>query len=81
MGHDSSVVRDNAGLEIERRLHEELRYVGSSDDGWSQLFVDRFDYTYWEMTFPQSDMHGGGPKLLSQVTKDFAHAKYSIQSG
>ncbi|WP_270729636.1 Imm27 family immunity protein [Shimia sp. Alg240-R146] len=74
----SSIVADQTELEIERRMREDLQQVSASDDGWELLFVDPLDGTYWELTFPQSSMHGGGPKLLSPVPFLLAQTKYGL---
>ncbi|MEL7344615.1 MAG: Imm27 family immunity protein [Pseudomonadota bacterium] len=74
----SSVVADHVELEIERRLREELQQVAISDDGWDRLLVDPLDNSYWDLTFPRSEMHGGGPKLLSPVSLEFAKTKYML---
>jgi len=41
--------------------------VKSSPDGWSVIFQDPLDLRYWELSYPQSEMQGGGPPMLSLV--------------
>lgn len=43
---------------------------------WETLFQDPDDGRYWEQTYPQSEMHGGGPPALKCLTKEQAKAKY-----
>ena len=78
--HGSSVVADRVELEIERRLREELRQVATSDGGWDRLLIYPLDDSYWELTFSQSETHGGGPNLLSPVSLEFVKAKYVLES-
>ncbi|MEP5760859.1 MAG: Imm27 family immunity protein [Litoreibacter sp.] len=72
------MIPDHIELEIERLMREDLRHVASCDEGWDRLLLDPVDDTYWELTFPRSEIHGGGPKLLSPVSLDLAQAKYGI---
>ena len=44
--------------------------------GWETLFLDPTDGRYWELTFPQGEMHGGGPRLLLFMSSDEASKKY-----
>lgn len=71
----SSVVADDTEIEIERRLREDLRQVAVSREDWAGLFFDPLDESYWELTFPQGHMHGGGPKRLSPVASERAQNK------
>lgn len=74
----AKVVADDVELEIERLLREELKHFAVSDENWSQLLVDENNNEYWELTHPKAQMHGGGPKMLSHVTKGIARSKYGI---
>jgi len=43
---------------------------------WETLFQDPDDGRYWEQTYPQSEMHGGGPPSLKCLSREQAKAKY-----
>jgi hypothetical protein len=43
---------------------------------WETLFQDPDDGRYWEQTYPQSELHGGGPPSLQLLTRQEARAKY-----
>lgn len=45
---------------------------------WETLFQDPDDGRFWEQTYPQSGMHGGGPPKLLVLTAEQAHAKYEF---
>lgn len=75
---DGEVFLDEVALEIERRLRDELIKIASSTDGWSSLLIDDSKNEYWELTYPQSEMHGGGPKTLSPISRGCAGSKYSF---
>ena len=43
---------------------------------WEILYQDPDDGRYLEQTYPQSDMHGGGPPALKCISKELAKAKF-----
>jgi hypothetical protein len=43
---------------------------------WETLFQDHDDGRYWERTYPNSEMHEGGPPALVCVSEEEAKAKY-----
>jgi hypothetical protein len=57
-----------------------LRKVAASPHwgGWQTLYQDPDDGRYWERTYPQSEMQGGGPPRLAIVSVDQARARYKI---
>jgi len=52
----------------------ESRLYGS----WETLFVDPVDGRLWERTYPQGELHGGGPPRLSLISEDAARLKYDF---
>ncbi|MCC5822765.1 MAG: immunity 27 family protein [Phycisphaerales bacterium] len=54
---------DNCGR-IERLVAEHLERIGDSEDGWTIRYLDPSSGRLWEMTHPQSHLHGGGPPML-----------------
>jgi len=56
----------------------QLERVVDSDDGWSTLYRDPQDERLWELTFPQSGIHGGGPKRLAVISRADAAARYRM---
>jgi hypothetical protein len=55
---------------------EVLVLVARSEDGWDALYRDPADGRYWEHTYPQSELHGGGPPRLAAVSIEYATSKY-----
>jgi hypothetical protein len=49
---------------------------GVASGGWEQLYVDPRDGRYWELTFPEGSLHGGGPRRLTCVSESAAREKY-----
>ncbi len=61
---------------IEDLVSHHLREVGRDATGWNQLFIDPDDGRYWELTYPESELHGGGPPRLTVLGEDDARSKY-----
>jgi hypothetical protein len=77
---DGRVRADATGERIEWLTSNWLEKIAASKDsgGWETLFRDPDDGRYWERTYPQSEMHGGGPPSLIALSAEKAHAKYGF---
>ena len=75
---DGQVVGDEACDRIESRIENELSRVASRDGGWSVLYLDPSDGTYWEMTHPQGELQGGGPPQLDRLSSDEVTLHYGV---
>jgi len=55
-----------------------LEQVAYSRDGggWETLYRDPSDGRLWERTYPQREMHGGGPPRLTFLMPEHAAEKY-----
>lgn len=56
-----------------------LKKLATDVTGWDVLFVDPIDGRYWELIYPNSEMHGGGPPTLINIPIETARTKYSIE--
>jgi hypothetical protein len=54
----------------------QLERLGTDETGWDALFLDPSDGRYWELVYPQGEMHGGGPASIVNLTKEQAMRKY-----
>lgn len=63
---------------IEWLTRERLERIASDASGWDTLFRDPHDNRLWELTYPQSWLHGGGPPRLAEIERQAAEAKYSV---
>lgn len=70
------VIADATCRRIEWLISNHLVQLGSDASGWDELYRDPDDGRLWELTWPQSEMHGGGPPRLSCLTADEARGKY-----
>ena len=48
------------------------------DKGWEVLYIDTDDNRFWELTYPNGEIHGGGAPLLKNINKDIVLSKYGI---
>lgn len=76
----SGVVRDETCRRIELLVETHLTRVARSSDGWSTLYRDPSDGRFWEHTYPQSAMHGGGPPALHCISQSQAKALYGVEA-
>ena len=49
-------------------LDERLVKVAVDQSGWRLLYRDRNTGQLWQLDYPQSEMHGGGPPRLRELT-------------
>jgi hypothetical protein len=71
---DGQVVSDATAERINALVDKYLEKVAGS--GWETLFRDPSDGRYWELTYPESSWHGGGPPRLTNLSPDQARGKY-----
>jgi len=45
-------------------------------NGWGALYKDPKDNRFWELTYPKSEMQGGGPPLLKNIDISMVLLKY-----
>lgn len=78
---DDAIVADETCKRIEWLINQHLVSVGSDPSGWDDLYRDPEDGRLWERTWPQSEIHGGGPPRLTHITIDEARKRYNFDSG
>lgn len=72
-------VADDVCKRIIALTKSHLQEVGRDASGWNTLYRDPNDGRYWELSYPQSELHGGGPPELRHLTADQARQKYGAQ--
>jgi hypothetical protein len=77
---DGMVVADAACKRIEWLVDNDLRQIAFSPQwgAWETLFKDLSDGRFWERTYPNSQMHGGGPPTLKVIKEKEAMQKYEF---
>jgi Immunity protein 27 len=76
------LVGDGAEGRIGRLIERYLRKIAISpkEGAWEVLYQDPLDGRYWELTYPASEMHGGGPRRLTVIDNNVARTKYGLRS-
>jgi len=62
---------------IEQLTENYLNKVSTDSSGWDILYQDPEDGRYWELTYPESHLHGGGPPILECISGNIARDKYN----
>jgi len=75
---DGRMQEDEICKRIKYLISSNLVKKATSDGGWSILYQDKSDKRYWELSYPQSEMHGGGPPTLMNISEKEAKAKYDF---
>jgi hypothetical protein len=72
---NGKVVNDETCERIHLLIRD--RYVEKvAGGGWDTLYRDLNDGRYWELTYPQGEMHGGGPPRLTFLSMKQVREKY-----
>ena len=72
------VVGNEACERIYLLTSQYLEHVATDASGWDKLYRDPGDERYWELTYPHSDWHGGGPPRLTCLSREEAQTKYRV---
>lgn len=73
---DGKLIADEICDRIMELVEGYLMKVGSDAAGWETLYRDPTDGRLWELTYSQSQLHGGGPPELRNITVTEAKRKY-----
>jgi hypothetical protein len=75
---DGKMTADDTSVRIDWLVKHVLTEIATDFSGWDVLYQDPKDGRYWELTYPQSEMHGGGPPRLRYMPEEEARKKYGI---
>lgn len=71
---DGRVIEDTVADRIRTLIAEQLEKVAGG--GWEVLYRDPTDGRYWQLTYPESHMQGGGPPRLTYLSQEQVRAAY-----
>jgi hypothetical protein len=63
---DGRMIAEGDSISIDTLLVD-LERVADKDGGGTTLYRHRKTGAFWELSYPQSGMHGGGPRRLRQM--------------
>lgn len=69
-------MEDETCKRIAQLANAYLVKLGHDQSGWDELYRDSSDNRLWELIYPQSELHGGGPPELRCLTIQEATEKY-----
>jgi len=72
------MVADDACQRITALTSSHLVKIATDVSGWNLLYRDPDDGRLWELTYPQSELHGGGPPQLKCISVSQAKQKYGV---
>jgi immunity protein 27 of polymorphic toxin system len=70
------MVGDGVERSIREAVQNRLTKIAARDGGWTILYRDPTDGSYFELTFPQGEMQGGGPARLSRIEVEQVRRHY-----
>ncbi len=78
LSRSGKTIEDDVSQRIKWLIRTSLKRRANDASGWDTLYEDPRDGRLWELVYPRSEMHGGGPPLLQIVTPEVARTKYGI---
>jgi hypothetical protein len=75
---EGRVEGDTVCERIEELIRRVLTKLGNDPSGWDTLYQDPRDGRLWERTYPQGELHGGGPPRLTVISEADARVKYDF---
>jgi hypothetical protein len=72
----NGLTKDSVAERIDALVAHHLVELGTDSSGWDVLFHDPTDGRLWELTYPESELPGGGPPRLACISVDAAQKKY-----
>jgi len=79
LSDDGNVVEDENCKRIKWLIENQMEKITLSKENgeWEILYKDA-NNRFWEKTYLQSELHGGGPPSLFLISEDKAHEKYNF---
>jgi hypothetical protein len=77
---ENKFIEDEVSKRINWLIQNRLKKIAKDESGWLILYQDPNDNRYWELSYPQSEIHGGGMPMLVNISKELAYSKYKLNS-
>jgi hypothetical protein len=76
---DNGMTAAGDAAAIDELLGSWLKKIATDASGWRILYVHEDTQQFWELSYPASEMQGGGPRLLTCLAISTA-AQWSASS-
>lgn len=76
---DDQITSNDACRRIDWLVTEVLKLIRVDRTTWEKLFQDPKDSRYWLLYYPYSEMHGGGPPSLMEISYQDAEARFKAK--
>jgi hypothetical protein len=73
---ERKLMRNEPCTRIEQLIANRLVQIADRNHGWTILYQDPIDLTYWELIYPDGEIYGSGPFILTQVSIEKVRTKY-----
>jgi hypothetical protein len=72
------VMGDENCVRVDDLVRNHLVRLGHDESGWDALYRDPDDDRLWELIYPESSLHGGGPPALRFISNASARLMYGV---
>ncbi len=73
---DSKLIVDDNCTRIKELIQDHLIKLAHDSSGWDTLYLDPSDNRFWELSYEEGHLHGGGPPALRCISADKVKVKY-----
>lgn len=73
-----TIKEDETSKRINALINNYLIELSTDQSGWYKLYRDPNDGRYWELSYPNGDMAGGGPPMLKYLPETKILERYQI---
>ncbi len=71
-------MRNVGGDQAYTFLKSSCTKIAVDDTGWETLYREFGSNEYWYLTYPNSEMHGGGEPLLERISPSKAKELFDV---
>lgn len=76
---NGTVEQDAVCKRIQWLIESCMELLVVDGNNWTALYRNPEDKSFWELTYPQSHLHGGGPPTLERMLISDACVRYGIK--
>ena len=78
---ENKVEGDESCRLIKHLITDHFKKVTERESGWAILYQNPLDGSYWELTYPQGELQGGGPPQLEKLSIEEVSKRYNAVPG